>query len=371
MKVSARCLNREFDLYRGEYLEKAGEILASGIYVNGKEGAAFERAFAARLGRRHCVSLGNGTDALFIALKCLGIGPGAEVIVPCNTFVADFLAVKNAGAVPVPADADAYYCLDPARIEARITPRTKALIAVHLYGHAADLDALSAIAERYGLVLIEDCAQAFGTLYKGKPAGAFGAVSCFSFYPTKNLGAFGDAGCVVTDSDALCEKIRAFKNYGTAAGAYVSEGVNSRMDELQAGLLNVKLAHADDLLRERRRIAGRYLAEIANAAVALPLTAPYSTHTYHQFVVRCSARDALKRHLAAAGVETQIHYEAPPYLAEVYACGAGAPDLTEFSAALHKNVLSLPIYAGLTDEEISCVVGAVNAFAPGGEGDSR
>ena len=370
MKVRVRCLDREFDRFRGELLAKTEKVLSGGVYFNGPETEALESAFAGMTGKRRAVSLKNCTDALFIALVCLGIGAGDEVIVPCNTFMADYLAVRAAGAVPVPADADGYFNIDAGRIEEKIGPKTKAVIAVHLYGQAADMDVITEIGRRCGLYVIEDCAQATGALYKGRPVGSFGDAACFSFYPTKNLGSFGDGGMVCVDDDVLADRIRTFGNYGLSGGRIVSEGINSRMDELQAGLLNVKLAHLDELLRSRREAAGKYLSGIDAPSVTLPLTAPYSVHTYHQFVIQCTDRDGLRRFLDEKGVGTQIHYETAAYLSELYSPGGRGPVLTDCSRRLGERVMSLPIYYGITDEELSYVIDSVNEFgrnAPGGD----
>lgn len=367
MKIPTRAIEREYLAYRGEFLTKAENIMRSGQYVYGPETAELESRFRGLTGKLRCIAVNNCTDALFMALRCSGIGSGDEVLVPCNTFVADFLAVKNTGATPVPADIDRFFNIDADRIEAKITPRTKAIIAVHLYGQSADMDAINAVAQKHGLIVIEDCAQAAGALYKGMPVGSAGDIACFSFYTTKNLGAFGDGGMICVDDVSLADKISAFRNYGMAGGRYVSEGINSRMDELQAGLLNVKLAHFDELLSSRLSAAGKYLLGINNPEITLPATAGYSTHTYHQFVVMCGRRDELRKHLAERGIEAQIHYNDPPYLSPVYSPDGARPDLTDFSASVHKKILSLPVYFGLTDEEAEYVVKAVNSFRCGKE----
>ncbi|MCR5041986.1 MAG: DegT/DnrJ/EryC1/StrS family aminotransferase [Clostridia bacterium] len=370
MNVPFRRLDAEFALFRDEYISAAEKVLSGGMYVNGSEVSRFEQDFAGRTGKKRCCAVNNGTDALFIALKCLGVGAGDEVIVPCNTFVADFLAVRNCGAVSVPSDADRYFCLDPAGLEKRLTPRTKGIVAVHLYGHSADMDAICNFAGKHGLFVIEDCAQAFGTTFEGRPVGSFGDAACYSFYPTKNLGAFGDAGCVCVDGDGLFEKLRVFKSYGMSGGEYVSEGVNSRMDELQAALLSVKLSHSARLLDERRTIAEKYLRGVSNPYIALPGTSPLSNHTYHQFVVMCSRRDELRRYLAGLGIETMVHYENPPWLSEIYPARGGQAELNAFSSTLHTRILSLPIFCGMTDGQIDYVIGALNDFQSNSVGGS-
>ena len=267
--VSFRPMERELDAdLRGAF----ARVLDNSWYIGGREDAAFEKAFADYCGVRHCVGCGNGLDALVLILKAMGIGPGDEVIAPSNTFIATVLAISYAGAAPVLVEPTLEsYNIDPARIEAAVTPRTKAIMAVHLYGQCAPMDEINAIAHAHGLKVIEDAAQAHGATYKGRRAGSLGDAAGFSFYPGKNLGALGDAGCVTTNDDALAERIRALGNYGSDYKYHhVYKGQNSRLDELQAAFLAAKLPHLDAMNAERRRIAARYLAEMHNPAVTLP-----------------------------------------------------------------------------------------------------
>ena len=271
-------------------------VLDNSWYIGGPEDGAFEHAFAEYCGVSHCVGCGNGLDALFLILKAYGIGEGDEVIVPSNTFIATALAVSYTGATPVFVEPELEtYNIDPARIEEKITPKTRAIMAVHLYGQPARMDEICAVGKRYGLKVVEDAAQAHGALYRGVRVGALGDVAGFSFYPGKNLGALGDAGCVTTSDKALAEKIRALGNYGSDYKYHhVYKGQNSRLDELQAAFLAAKLPHLDAMNAERRRIAARYLAEMHNPAVTLPAELPDCTHVWHIFAVRCADRTRWK-----------------------------------------------------------------------------
>ena len=294
----------------------------------------------------------------------VGIGPGDEVIAPSNTFIATVLAISYAGAAPVLVEPTLEsYNIDPTRIEAAVTPRTKAIMAVHLYGQCAPMDEINAIAHAHGLKVIEDAAQAHGATYKGRRAGSLGDAAGFSFYPGKNLGALGDAGCVTTNDDALAERIRALGNYGSDYKYHhVYKGQNSRLDELQAAFLAAKLPHLDAMNAERRRIAARYLAEMHNPAVTLPAELPDCTHVWHIFAVRCADRNALEKHLNARGIGTNKHYPTPIHLQGAYAelgLGRGALPLAEEISATE---LSLPMFYGMTDAQVQAVIDAVNEF---------
>jgi len=336
-------------------------VLSSGWYVLGAEVASFERAFADYVGTRHCVAVGSGLDALHLALRAGGVGPGDEVLVPANTFIATWLAVTYAGAVPVPVEPDERtYNIDPARVEAALTPRTKAVIPVHLYGQPADMDPILEVARSRGLFVLEDAAQAHGARYKGRRVGSLGDAAGFSFYPVKNLGALGDGGAVTTDDDALADRIRLLRNYGSRV-KYVHEarGFNTRLDEVQAAILRVKLARLDEWNSRRRRIAARYLSELGGRGLVLPSVPSWAEPVWHLFVVRSPVRDALQRRLRDLGVETLIHYPTPPHLQEAYRdLGLGQGSLP-VSEAIHRSALSLPIGPHLGDAEISEVVAAV------------
>lgn len=333
-------------------------------YIEGAEDEAFEKAFADYCGTKYCVGVGNGLDALVMALKALGVGTGDEVIVPANTFIATALAVTYTGATPVFVDPKLEtFNIDPAKIEAAITEKTKAIIPVHLYGQACDMDAIMPIAKKHGLKVIEDCAQAHGATYKGQKIGTFGDAAGFSFYPGKNLGALGDAGAVITNDEVLAKKIRALGNYGSDYKYHhIYKGNNSRLDELQAAFLSAKLPILEKMNIERRRIADRYLSEIRNPKVALPVVEADMVPVWHVFGVRCAERDALERYLNDAGIGTNKHYPIPVHLQECYkdmGCGEGDFPIAE---EISRTELSLPMYYGMTDEEIGYVIDCVNRF---------
>jgi dTDP-4-amino-4,6-dideoxygalactose transaminase len=339
--------------------------MESGWFIMGGELEAFESEFAALCGTRHCVGVANGLDALHLILRALDIGAGDEVIVPSNTYIATWLAVSYAGATPVAVEPDdRTYNLDAARLEEAITPRTKAIMPVHLYGQPADMDAIKEVAAPYGLKVIEDAAQAHGARYKDHSAGSLGDAAGFSFYPGKNLGAMGDGGAVTTDDDALADRLRVLRNYGSRAKYYNEEkGFNSRLDELQAALLRVKLTRLAQWNERRKQVAARYLEALEGVAdLGLPFVPTYADPVWHLFVVRHPRRDALQQHLSRAGVGTLIHYPLPPHLQKAYAelgLGAGAFPLAERQA---DEVLSLPMGPHITDEEVDYVVAQICAF---------
>jgi dTDP-4-amino-4,6-dideoxygalactose transaminase len=343
-------------------------VVASGWYLLGEEIAAFEREFAAYVGAKHCVGLGNGLDALHLSLRALGVGAGDEVIVPSNTYIATWLAVSYAGARPVPVEPDPRtYNLDPARIEAAITPRTKAILPVHLYGQPADMDPIGEVARRHGLRVLDDAAQVHGACYRGRRVGALADVTAWSFYPSKNLGALGDAGAITTDDDAIADRVRVLRNYGSRV-KYVNEvqGYNSRLDEIQAAALRVKLAHLDEWNERRRRIAARYLAELDDAGVVLPYAPEWADPVWHVFVVRSYDRDGLQQHLGQAGIGTVVHYPIPPHLQDAYRDLALPEGSFPLSEAIHREVISLPIGPHMSDEQVGAVITGVKDFAERG-----
>lgn len=341
-------------------------VLKSGWFILGKELEAFEADFALYCGAEVCVGVGNGLDALHLILRAMGIGPGDEVIVPANTFIATWLAVSYAGAKPVPVEPDEKtYNIDPGRIEAAITVRTKAIMPVHLYGQPADMDTINDLAEGHGLKVIEDAAQAHGARYKGRPVGSLGHAAAFSFYPGKNLGAIGDAGAVVTNDPALADKVRVLRNYGSRRKYYNEvKGFNSRLDELQAALLRVKLAKLDKWNGQRRQIAAEYCSGLRQVKdLVLPYVPDWAEPVWHLYVVRYRKRDALQQHLQAAGVSTLIHYPIPPHLSPAHSdlgYGPGALPITE---RLANEVLSIPIGPHLTEEQVGAVIQGVREFA--------
>lgn len=338
--------------------------MASGQWILGTEVEAFEQEFAAYCGARHCVGVGNGLDALQLILRGCDIGPGDEVIVPAWTFIATWLAVTHAGARPVPVEPRTDTAnIDAQRIEAAITPRTRAIVAVHLYGATADMTAIRTVAQRHRLLVIEDAAQAHGALCNGRRAGTLGHAAAFSFYPGKNLGALGDAGAIVTDDDALAERVRMLRNYGGVRKyEHRCQGVNTRLDELQAAFLRAKLEYLDAWNERRRRVAAFYLESVRNPLVALPPPGGPQDNGWHLFVVRTPARDSLREHLAAHGITAQVHYPCPPHLHQAYAGqGWNAGDLP-LAEQLAQQVLSLPMDPLMTREQMQWVARQVNGF---------
>ncbi|HVF45546.1 MAG TPA: DegT/DnrJ/EryC1/StrS family aminotransferase [Pyrinomonadaceae bacterium] len=366
MKVPFLDLKAPYAELRDETDAAYRRVMESGWFVMGEELAAFESEFAAYCGARHCVGVGNGLDALHLILRAMDVGAGDEVIVPANTYIATWLAVTYAGAVPVPVEPDARTCnLDPERLEEAITPRTKAVMPVHLYGQCADMGAINEVARARGLRVIEDAAQAQGALCGGRRAGALGDAAGFSFYPGKNLGALGDAGAVVTDDAALADRVRVLRNYGSRVKYYNEEkGFNSRLDELQAALLRVRLAKLDEWNGRRTRVAERYLRELEGAPdLTLPFVPEWAGPVWHLFVVRHPRRDALRDHLAAAGVGTLIHYPLPPHTQGAYAELGLAEGSFPVSERMADEVLSLPMGPHLSDEEVNYIVSQVCSFA--------
>lgn len=333
-------------------------------YIDGVERKAFEEAYADYCGAQYCIGVGNGLEAIRLILQGMDIGDGDEVIIPATTFIATALAVTYVGAVPIFVEVDpGVYTIDCNRIEEKITERTKAIIAVHLYGHPCDMDQIHEIAERHGLKVIEDAAQAHGALYKGYKAGRLGAAAAFSFYPGKNLGALGDAGAVTTNDKVLAEKIRALANYGSDKKYHhIYKGTNSRLDELQAAFLSIKLGELDRWNAWRRQAADRYLKEIRNEALVLPKRANYADPVWHIFAIRTKKRDDLNKWLNDAEIGTMIHYPIPMHLQKAYA-NLGMPEgsfpIAEMIAA---EELSIPMYYGISDEQISFVIDRLNAW---------
>lgn len=363
MKVAANRLDRGFQLYKEEYEAKALEVLRSGWYVLGNEVASFEKEFAEYLGSPYCVGVGNGLDALWIAFRILGIGKGDEVIVQANTYIASVMGISINGATPVLVEPDEYFNIDVDKIEAVITDKTKAILVVHLYGQASNMTPIMEIARKYNLRVVEDCAQSHGACHNGQMTGTFGDIGCFSFYPSKNLGAFGDAGAMVMHSEELARKARVFRNYGSEKRYYNEVvGTNSRLDELQAGLLRIRLSHLQELQEERRRICERYLSEIQNQQLVLPKVNKCCTTVWHQFVIRCQKRDELMKYLSEKEIGSIIHYPIPPHLSEAYrylGYQEGSYPITERYA---RQVLSLPLYNGMTDEEVDYVLEVIDRF---------
>lgn len=362
-KIMPNRLDKGFYMYQEEFEDKAIQVLRSGWYILGKEVQSFETEFAQYLGCKHCVGLASGLDALWIAFRILGIGAGDEVIVQGNTYIASVMGVTINGATPVFVEPDEYYNIDVQQIEAKITSKTKAILVVHLYGQASNMPPIVELCKKHNLRLVEDCAQSHGAKFNKQMTGTFGDIGCFSFYPSKNLGAFGDAGAIVTNDDEIAEQVRIFRNYGSEKRYYNKVvGANSRLDELQAGLLRVRLAHLDELISEKEKICRRYLEEIHNDKICLPQIRKNATHIWHQFVIKSDYRDELMEYLEENGIGTIIHYPIPPHLSEAYAylnIKKGALPLTEEYA---RKVLSIPLYNGMTESEQEYVIKVINKF---------
>jgi dTDP-4-amino-4,6-dideoxygalactose transaminase len=363
MKIMPNRMDRGFYMYQGEFEEKALEILRSGWYVLGKEVSSFEDEFAAYMGAKYCVGLASGLDALWIAFRLLNIGKGDEVLVQGNTYIASVMGITMNGATPVFIEPDEHFGMDADKIEEKITDRTKAILVTHLYGMATRMDKIVEICKRYNLRLVEDCAQSHGARFNGQMTGTFGDVGCFSFYPSKNLGAFGDAGAVVVNDEQLAKDFKVFRNYGSEKRYHNKiVGANSRLDELQAGLLRVRLRHMEELTAEKAAIADRYTNEIKNDKITLPVPAEGTTSVWHQYVIRCEEREHLIKYLDEKEIGTIIHYPIPPHLAEAYQYlghKRGCLPITEHYA---ETVLSIPMYNGMTEEEQSYVIQALNSF---------
>ena len=364
MQIMPNRLDRGFYKYQEEFEAKALQVLRSGRYVLGEEVEAFEREFAAYMGADCCVGLASGLDALWLAFRVLGIGSGDEVIVQANTYIASVMGITINGAVPVFVEPDEYYNINVDQIEGKITDRTKAVLVVHLYGQASCMEPIVALCKKYGLKLVEDCAQSHGASYDGRMTGTFGDIGCFSFYPSKNLGAFGDGGAIVTNDEKIAADMRMYRNYGSEKRYYNKVvGANSRLDELQAGLLRVRLKHMEEITNERIMLAERYNRELCNDALFLPKVRRGADSVWHQYVIRCEERAELIKYLDERSIGSIIHYPIPPHLSEAYSClglGLGSFPVTEHYS---DTVLSIPMYNGMTPEEQGIVIEALNQFS--------
>lgn len=360
--VSFLPMERELDKELREAFER---VYTRSWYIEGVEDAVFEKEFAQYCGTKYCVGTGNGFDALMLALKALGVGAGDEVIVPSNTFIATALAVTYVGAKLIFVEPDIRtFNIDPARIESAITNKTKVIMPVHLYGQACDMDSIMEVAQRYNLYIVEDCAQAHGAEYRGRRVGTFGDIAGFSFYPGKNLGALGDAGAAVTDSKEIADKVRALGNYGSDYKYHhIYQGNNSRLDEMQAAFLSAKLSHLDRINEDRRRIAQCYLDGIKNPEIILPYVIEDAVPVWHIFGVRCKRRDELEEYLGENGIGTNKHYPIPIHLQKCYKNLGFRKGDFPIAEEISATELSLPMYYGMTEEEIQYVIETVNKFA--------
>lgn len=364
MKIPFLDLHAAYLELKAEIAAAIARLLDSGWYVLGPEVEAFEAEFAAYCEAEHAVGVANGLDALHLALLAMGVGPGDEVIVPSNTYIATWLAVSQCGATPVPVEpVEATYNIDPALIEAAITPRTKVILPVHLYGQPADLDQILAIARKHGLRVLEDAAQAHGARYKGRRIGAHGDMVAWSFYPGKNLGALGDAGAVTTDNPYLADRVRILRNYGSRV-KYVNEvkGFNSRLDPIQAAVLRVKLPHLDAWTERRRCIATSYMRGMQESGLILPHVPDWAEPVWHLFVVRTPNRDMLQERLTQRGVGTLIHYPIAPHMQEAYKELGIIPNALPLAQKLSTDVLSLPIGAHLSAMESERVISVIKSI---------
>lgn len=357
-------LHRLNERYRDEINSAIKRVIDSGWYLLGKEVEKFEKEFANFCGVKYAIGVANGLDALIISLRALNIGEGDEVIVPSNTYIATILAITANNAIPILVEPDMDTCnIDPKKIEAAITEKTRAIMPVHLYGQACDMTAIREIAKKYDLKVIEDCAQAHGALHKGECVGSFGDCGGFSFYPGKNLGALSDGGIITTNDEKIAEKARAIRNYGSLVKyENLYKGMNSRLDEIQSGILSVKLLHLETDNEKRRNVARYYLENIKNSVVTLPKIASddQKSHVWHLFVIRSKKRDDLKKYLSEKGIETVIHYPVPPHKQVAY---RELNDLSfPVSEQLHQEVLSLPISPVMTEAEMKLVVDTINSY---------
>ena len=365
MTVPFLSFSPQHNLIRSEVLGAIADVYDKQWYVLGEQVKGFEADYSAFNHVAHTIGVANGLDALHLALKALGLQPGDEVIVPSNTYIATWLAISFVGGVPVPVEPNPEtYNIDPARIEAALTPRTKGIMPVHLCGQACEMGPIMDIARKHGLWVVEDNAQAQGAAWEGGLTGSFGAVNGTSFYPGKNLGALGDAGAVTTNDAALAHKIQVLRNYGSQQKYYNEViGYNSRLDELQAAVLRVKLGYLLTWTSQRQQIAAWYNEHLAGIeGLQLPMVAPGATHVYHLYVVRTLQRDALQAHLTQAGIGTMIHYPVPPHQQQAYAELSSSLPALPIAEELAATSLSLPVWPGMTLEDVLTVVGAVRSF---------
>lgn len=360
-KIPFNNLRLEYEKYKENYLSVIEEVLNQGNYILGEKLSKFENEFSQFVGTKYCVGVNSGLDALILTIRALNLNEGDEIIVPSNTYIASLIAITENRLKPVLVEPDEFYNIDSSKIEAKITKNTKAIMVVHLYGQSAKMDPINLLCETHKLYLIEDCAQSHGATFKGRMTGSFGIAGCFSFYPTKNLGAFGDGGAICTDNENLYESVRRLRNYGSVIKYhYDIIGFNSRLDELQAAILSFKLGHINNLTDHRRQVANRYIKMIRNTKVLLPTTYIHSTHVWHLFVVQIEDRATFIEHCKNHGVETGIHYPIPPHLSNAYKGQLEVDsDLTE---DLSSKVVSLPIYDWMETKDVDYVIEVVNSY---------
>ena len=363
MRITPNRMDRSFYKYQNKFEQKVLEALRSGWYVLGNEVASFEEEFAKYVGTKYSVGLASGLDALWLAFRVLGIGTGDEVLVQGNAYIACVMGITINGATPIFVEPNEHYGIDVDKIEEKITDKTKAILVVHLYGMASEMDKIVDICKKHNLKLVEDCAQSHGACFDGKVTGTFGDIGCFSFYPSKNLGAFGDGGAIVTNDEEIAKQFKIYRNYGSEKRYYNKVvGTNSRLDEIQAGLLRVRLKHMQELTDEKIKIAERYTKEIKNEKIKLPELSKGATCVWHQYVIKCEERNRLIEYLNEKQIGTIIHYPIPPHLSEAYqylGYKEGSFPITEHLA---NTVLSIPMYNGMSEEEQTFVIEALNNF---------
>lgn len=362
MKVDFSNFIKMHEEIGNEIKEAVNQVIDSNYFIQGNQLKSFEEKFAKYCGVKYCVGVGNGLEGLILALRAIGVSNGDEVIIPSHTFIATSLAVSELGAIPVFVEPNMKdYTIDPSKIEEKISDKTKAIIAVHLYGQCADMDPIMEISRKYNLKVVEDAAQAHGALYKGRKAGSLGDIAEFSFYPGKNLGAMGDGGCVTTNDKDLAEKVRILGNYGSKIKyKHIEKGINSRLDEMQAAILNVKLNYLDKWNLERNRIANRYLKEIKNINITLPYVNKNNYHIWHLFVIRVKNRENFQKYLKNLGINTLIHY--PTAIHKQIAYNEYSSYKLPISEEIASQVVSLPLFYGMTDEQIDYVINAINNY---------
>ena len=363
MKVSSNVLDRQYLKYKDEYEKKLIEVMRKGWYVLGPEVESFEKEFADYCGSKYCVGLASGLDALILAVRVLGIGKGDEVLVQGNTYIATVMGITINEATPVFVEPDEYHNIDADKIEEKITKKTKAIMVTHLYGQAANMEKIMKIAKKHKLFVIEDCAQAHGAKFNKKMVGTFGDIGCYSFYPSKNLGAFGDAGAIITNNEKYATEMKALRNYGSEKryhNKYV--GMNSRLDEVQAALLRIKLTHLDELNKERCKIADTYNKKIKNKYIETPKVRDKATTVNHLYVIKAQHREKLMEYLKEHEIGTIVHYPIPPHLQECYKYLGHKEGEFPITEKLAQEVLTLPLYNGMTKEEQDYVIDVINKF---------
>lgn len=363
MRINSVDFSKEYEILKDEMDTAYRRVMESGKYILGSEVTNFEREFANYCESNQCVGVGSGLDALHLSLRAIGIGKDDQVIVPSNTYIATWIAVSLTGAVPIPVEPDANtYNINPDLIDEAISSKTKAIIPVHLYGQPADMDTIMKVGEEHNLKVIDDAAQAHGAMYKGRKVGSLADVTAFSFYPTKNLGAIGDGGAITTNDQDIAERIRTLRNYGESK-KYVNDiiGYNSRLDELQAAFLRVKLRHLDEINKKKEVLASRYLSEISNRFITLPSVNANTIPVWHQFVIKSNYRDKLKKYLLENEIDTLIHYPFPPHIQKPYVSSYNRLELTEWLAI---SILSLPIHWTMSEELLQYVIDKINNFEP-------